>query len=50
MDTSKLEEEMKQISDLDEELDEDVFEPQKPKSAITLSKVRIFFKHCARTS
>ncbi|XP_066943900.1 histone-lysine N-methyltransferase 2C-like isoform X12 [Macrobrachium rosenbergii] len=38
MDTSNLEEEMKQINGLDEELDEDVFDPQKPKSAITLSK------------
>ncbi|XP_071540275.1 uncharacterized protein trr isoform X3 [Panulirus ornatus] len=38
MDTSNLEEEMKQISGLDEEPDEDVFEPHKPKSAITLSK------------
>ncbi|KAK7063303.1 Lysine Methyltransferase 2D [Halocaridina rubra] len=38
MDTSNLEEEMKQISGLDEELDEDVFDPQKPKSGITLSK------------
>lgn len=42
MDTSNLEEEMKQLSDLDEEIDEDVFEPVKPKSAITLSKVRCF--------
>ena len=31
---------MKQISGLDEELDEDVLEMQKTKSAITLSKVR----------
>ncbi|KAK8388323.1 hypothetical protein O3P69_020366 [Scylla paramamosain] len=38
MDTSNLEEEMKQISGLDEEIDEDVLEMQKAKSAITLSK------------
>ncbi|KAG0715220.1 hypothetical protein GWK47_012449 [Chionoecetes opilio] len=38
MDTSNLEEEMKQISGLDEALDEDVLEMQKTKSAITLSK------------
>nr|XP_053653886.1 histone-lysine N-methyltransferase 2C-like isoform X6 [Cherax quadricarinatus] len=38
MDTSNLEEEMKQISSLDEEIDEDVLESQKTKSAITLSK------------
>ncbi|KAG7160856.1 histone-lysine N-methyltransferase 2C-like 1 [Homarus americanus] len=38
MDTSNLEEEMKQISGLDEEPDEDVLESHKPKSAITLSK------------
>ncbi|XP_050716817.1 histone-lysine N-methyltransferase 2C-like isoform X5 [Eriocheir sinensis] len=38
MDTSNLEEEMKQIVGLDEELDEDVLEMQKAKSAITLSK------------
>lgn len=44
MDTSNLEEEMKQISELDEEIDEDVLEPQKPKSAITLSKVSHFIK------
>lgn len=43
MDTSNLEEEMKQISGLDEELDEDVLEMQKVKSAITLSKVRNLF-------
>lgn len=46
MDTSNLEEEMKQISELDEEIDEDVLEPQKPKSAITLSKVAILFSRC----
>nr|XP_045609496.1 histone-lysine N-methyltransferase 2C-like isoform X5 [Procambarus clarkii] len=38
MDTSNLEEEMKQISGMDEEPDDDVLEPPKPKSAITLSK------------
>lgn len=39
MDTSNLEEEMKQMGDLDEEFTEDAFDMQKTKSAINLSKV-----------